>query len=76
MARSEKRHLRLAPVFRKHLKAELTEEIQAWLIVVGFVGMVAAPFIPLTIAVIVINVISFVTLVTAGMAGLDSARNP
>lgn len=66
--------MKLAPVFERVAPPAVTQEVQAWLILAGLLGIICAPFIPLHIAVIVINEASMVALVTSGLAGLDSTR--
>lgn len=66
--------MKLAPVLGRVVPPEVTQEVQAWLIVVGLVGVVIAPFLGTWIAVKVINVVSMITLVTAGLGGLDATR--
>lgn len=66
--------MRLAPVLGRIVPPEVTQEVQAWLVLVGLIGIVVAPFLSTGIGVKVINVISMVTLVTAGLAGLDATR--
>jgi hypothetical protein len=68
--------MRLAPLFRRILPPHISEEIQAWMVVIGVVGLLIAPFLATSLAVKVINAVSMLTLATAGIAGVDSARNP
>lgn len=66
--------MRLSRVFARHLPPRITEEIQAWMILLGIGGMIVAPFLPLNLAVIVINEVSMLTLTITGLAGVDAAR--
>ena len=65
---------RLTTLFHKHFPPERTEGIQTWMVVLGTIGMIVAPFLPLKLAVVVINEVSMLTLVVGGIAGVDSAR--
>lgn len=58
----------------KYLPPRISQRIQGWMIVLGLIGMIAAPFLSQSVAIKVINEISMLTLVVAGLAGLDATR--
>lgn len=66
--------LRLSRVLARRLPPRISEEIQAWMIAAGIMGMIVAPFLTTRVAVIVINEVSMLTLTITGLAGVDAAR--
>lgn len=66
--------MRLSRVFAHRLPPRISEEIQAWMVLAGIVGMIVAPFLATRTAIIVINEVSMLTLTISGLSGVDAAR--